>query len=117
MRHAKSILLACALCFVTAARSDDVKPVDAKQELQAAIDILKTHHMNRAKVDWTKLSTDAFASLGSASKAEEAYPAIRHLITALGVPHTFLRDAQAAKALQTDSDVGQVRAPYWAPPE
>jgi hypothetical protein len=117
MRHAKSILLACALCFATVARSDDVKPVDAKQELQAAIDILKTHHMNRDQLDWSKATADAYALLGNATRPEDAYPAIRQVITALGVRHTNLFPADFVKAEMSGSTVGGFAPPYWAPPE
>ncbi len=114
----KTILLVLALVLGVSARADDVaKPVDARQELQAAIDILKTHHMNRDQVDWTKLSADAFASLSNATNPDAAYPAIYRIIAALGVRHTFMQSADYVKAEQTGKPVGGFAPAYWAPPE
>jgi hypothetical protein len=118
MRYEMLIPLFVACALQVSALADDLpRPVDARQELQAAIDILKTNHMNREKVDWPKLSAEQFASIENATKPEEAYPAINRVIAALGIPHTFLQGAQYMRAWRADASVGQIKAPYWAPPE
>lgn len=114
----KSLALIVVFALCASARADDApKPVDAKQELQAAIDILKTYHMNRDKVDWPTVSAAAFAQLGNATKAEDAYPAINAVIAALGEHHTFMQSATYVKAWASGAAVGNQAAPYWAPPE
>jgi hypothetical protein len=117
MRLARALTVLFVLGLGVAARAGDTPPVDARTELQAAIDILKTYHMNRDKVDWAKVSADAFAQLGNGTKAEDAYPAINGIIATLGESHTILQSAATTKAWTTGQAVGDVKPPYWAPPE
>jgi carboxyl-terminal processing protease len=117
MRFRKAFSIACVLVVGASAAAEDAKPVDARTELQAAIDILRTYHMNRDKVDWAKVSADAFAQLGNATKAEDAYPAINGAIAALGEKHTFMQSAAYMNAWTSGTAVGNQPAPYWAPPE
>jgi hypothetical protein len=90
---------------------------DAKTELNAAIDLLKARHMNSNKVDWPAVQTKALAILGSATKPEEAYPAIRYVIVQLREKHTSMMTADAWKAMRADTPVGRAPAPDWRPPE
>jgi hypothetical protein len=90
---------------------------DARTELDAALGLLKAGHMNSSKVDWPALQTKALAMLGSATKPEEAYPAIRYVIVQLGEKHTSMMTADAWKAMMADRMVGRAPAPDWQPPE
>ncbi|HKU55221.1 MAG TPA: S41 family peptidase [Rhizomicrobium sp.] len=103
------------LPFGLTARADNMP--DAKTELNAAIDLLKARHMNSNKMDWPTVQTKALAMLGSATKPEEAYAAIRYVIAQLGEKHTSMVPADAWKAMMTDTSVGKARAPDWQPPE
>jgi hypothetical protein len=89
---------------------------DAATELHAAIDILKTRHMNRAKVDWPKVEAAAFEAAKSAKTAADAYPIIRDIIAQLGEKHTMLIGADSVKARQTGAKVGNAEpSPFNAP--
>jgi hypothetical protein len=90
---------------------------DAKAELTAAIDLLKTRHMNSSKVDWPAVQAKALDMLGDAMKPEEAYPAIRYVIAQLGEKHTFMITADGWKAMSTGAAVGKSQPPDWQPPE
>lgn len=115
MQALKALLISIALLpFSLAARADDVP--NAKTELITAIDLLKARHMNSGKMDWPVVQTQALAMLGSATKPEAAYPAIRYVIFQLGERHTYLRTADEAKALMTGTRVGSVQPPDWQMP-
>ncbi len=113
MRSGKTVL---ALLFLaTAAHADDAP--NAKAELAAGIAILKAHHINRDKFDWMAVEAQANIMLGDKTKVTEAYPAIRYVIAQLGEKHTFLVNADAAKAQMTDRAVGNARPPDVNTPE
>jgi len=114
--HRACALVVAVLAFAIAADADD-KPVTADQELSAAIDILKAHHINRDKVDWAKLETAAHAEIQSANVAADAYPAIREIIEQLGAKHTSLLPADYARAISTGQKVGDAKPPRFDPPE
>jgi hypothetical protein len=116
MSLGKTLAFAFALLFVSGADADEPVAPDAKAELRAAIDILKAHHMNSAKLDWPAVEADAQKILDGA-KAEDAYPAIRYIITQLGEKHTFLQNADWAKAQMSGKQVGNARPPDWITPE
>lgn len=90
---------------------------EATAELRAAIDALKTNHINRDKADWQKLETDAFGAAKDAKTAADTYPAIQSLINALGERHTFLQTADAFAAMRTNRQVGNATPPQFHPPE
>lgn len=115
MRPVAALLISIVLLsFGLTARADDVP--DAKTELSTAIDLLKARHMNSGKMDWPVVQAKAMAMLGNATKAEEAYPAIRFVIVQLGERHTYLRTSDEAKALMTGTRVGNVQPPDWQMP-
>jgi carboxyl-terminal processing protease len=116
MRSTK--LLSCAFVVIAlaapvgAVRADDAPPaapIDAASELHAAIDLLKTHHMNRDKVDWTAVTTHADTMIATAKTAADAYPAILYVIRQLGEKHTVLQAADFVKAMTSGDKTG---SPY-----
>lgn len=115
MRSQKAVLAFMLCAMVGGVRADDAP--DAKAELAAGIAILKTHHMNRDKLDWPAVEAQAQALLGDKTKAADAYPAIRAVIRELGQKHTFLMSADGAKALMTGHPSGKVRPPDDRTPE
>jgi hypothetical protein len=116
MRLIKALLVSLALSLLgPTARADDMP--DAKTELSAAIELLKARHINSSKLDWPAVQAKALDMLGSATKPEEAYPAIRYVIAQLAERHTSLMPADAFKALMTGTPVGKIRPPDWQPPE
>jgi len=58
--------------------------------LDQAIALLRAHHINSAKADWPRLIAEAHAEIAGAKTSAGTYSAIRDLIGALGVRHTFL---------------------------
>jgi carboxyl-terminal processing protease len=116
MRLIKALLVSIILLpFGLIARADDGP--DAKAELSAAVDLLKTRHMNSSQVDWPAVQAKASAMLGDATRPQEAYPAIRYLIAQLHEKHTSLFPADAWKAMTTGAPVGKLQPPDWQPPE
>jgi carboxyl-terminal processing protease len=94
------------------------QPVTAKVEMDDAITVLKTYHINRAKVDWPALELHAQQMIDGKTVASDAYPAIRHLIAQLGEKHTALRSADIEKAIETDHAAsGSARPPRVILPE
>lgn len=107
----RTVLLLLALCaFVFCSTAED-NPVTAQQELSAAIGILKSHQINRDKVDWPSIDSKANARLTGAQTAPDAYPAIRFVIGQLGIRHTFLVTADAYKAMTSGKRVGDATPP------
>lgn len=95
-------------CLLVCAHAEDRPAVDAATELHAAIDILKTHHMNRDKPDWPTVTAKAEAMIAGAKTAMDAYPAVNFVIKALGEKHTFLMTASYVSAMKSGqtSDAG-----------
>jgi len=87
-------------CLISSAYAEDRPAVDAATELHAAIDILKTHHMNRDKPDWPTVTAKSEAMIAGAKTAMDAYPAINFVIKALGEKHTFLMTASYVSAIK-----------------
>lgn len=106
-----------AICVTTSARAADQQSVDAATELRAAIDILKTYHMNRDKLDWPAVEARASADIKDKPSAADAYPAIRDIIKQLGEKHTSLAPAEYAKATRTGTKVGNTEPPPFSAPE
>ncbi len=123
IRYFRAALLVLFLGSIPeAASGDDVTPpptmsADATAELRAAIDILKTHHMDRAKLDWPKTEAQVFAMAKDAKSPADTYSAIRYIIEMLGEKHTFLQTADAFKAMTSDRQVGSAAPPPFNPPE
>ena len=90
---------------------------EAASELTAAIDILKTRHMNHDRLDWPRVEAAAFESVKSAKTAADTYPVIRDIIKQLGEKHTRLISADNVKARKTGTKVGDATPPYFSAPE
>ncbi len=99
-----TIGLAVIAFVMASARADDQADMspEARTELAAAIDDLKTHHMNRATVEWPAVEAEAWRRAVGAKTAADAYPAIRYVIAQLHEKHTFLEPADYVKAIMAD---------------
>lgn len=98
--------LACIVTPAAMAQSDkaDAAPSpDAKAEFQAAVDILKAHHLNRDKADWKNISAQGDSLIPAGKPAAEAYPSIQGVLYYLAIRHSYLIPAD------------QVRKQYTAP--
>lgn len=60
----------------------------ARDYLDSAIEALRENHVNRDKVDWRALESEARRRSDGAETSAETYPAIRWLIAQLGEKHT-----------------------------
>ena len=84
-------------------RIEDVGPATAPaasavtpaEMVDRAIALLREHHINSASTDWDRVAAEARAQIQGSTDARAAYPAIQHVIDALGERHTFLRPAPA----------------------
>ena len=81
-------------------------PPTAADELGAALKILKTKHIDRARADWPAIEAVAWKGLHRSGKPEEAYPAINGVIKALGEKHTSLFTRNEWKAQMTGEQQG-----------
>jgi hypothetical protein len=64
--------------------------VEARQVLEAAIDIVKSHALKRPEIPWADVEIEARTLAGGAVETSDAYPAIRYLVARLGDPHSFV---------------------------
>lgn len=64
---------------------------EAAAYLDRAIAILREHHIKSGGADWPALTAKAHAEIAGAQTTADTYPAIRHLIDALGVRHSFFQ--------------------------
>jgi hypothetical protein len=103
----RTVLAVMAFCLFTAPAA---AAVDARQELMTAIRLLQARHINSAKPDWPAVTAQAEAMLAG-EQPQDAYPAIRFVIAALGERHTFLKSADAMAARQTGQRVGNAVPP------
>lgn len=110
----RSIVLAALLAWPLAAEATQPS---AEAELRAAIDVLKTYHMNRDRLDWPAVETKTLASIKDKTNAADAYPAIWDIIKQLGEKHTFLVPAENVKARQTGTKIGNAEPPPFNAPE
>jgi carboxyl-terminal processing protease len=62
---------------------------EAAAYLDQAIAVLRANHINSAEADWPALTARARAEIEGARTPADTYPAIRHLIGALGERHSF----------------------------
>jgi hypothetical protein len=58
--------------------------------LDAAIALLRQHHINSASADWDRIAAEARTRLAAQPSAQDAHAAVRYVIDALGERHTFL---------------------------
>ncbi|GAA0549089.1 hypothetical protein FHS83_001075 [Rhizomicrobium palustre] len=114
--HKLGLAITAAVLSMAAAPPPTMAP-EAAKELSAAIDILKTRHMNRDRLDWAEVEKEAFEAAKSAATPAETYPAIRGIITKLNEKHTFLIPAENEKARQTGAAVGKTQPPPFIVPE
>lgn len=73
--------------------------------LRSALEILKTSHINRDKVDWPKLTREAEALAANAVDPGDTYPAIEYVINELGEAHTSLIPARNPERSHAQSTV------------
>jgi hypothetical protein len=88
----------------------------AVRYLDAALEVMETHALRRAEVDWPALRREAFAHARGAATPAETHAAVRFALRALGDRHSYLQSAAATRALATTA-VGNARtgAPAAAP--
>jgi carboxyl-terminal processing protease len=87
-------LLLSAAVFAAAASAAG----PAAAELDAALAILKAHHINSGKADWPAIEARARARVAKADKAAEAYPVIKAVLGELGEHHSFLLPAAVVQS-------------------
>lgn len=108
----KTITAVLGLCSAIYASVVYAKPSDdAASLLDEAIAELRENHVNRARVDWSQITASAHAAIEHAQNAEEAYPAIRQVIAALGEKHTMFHPAVAAAPAMTGLEQPKPAAP------
>ncbi|WP_134727327.1 MULTISPECIES: S41 family peptidase [Amycolatopsis] len=66
--------------------------------LLGALNLLRTHSMDRDRVDWPRVEAEALRAAEGASTFSETYPAIQTVISELGNQHTKLLSPAQAKA-------------------
>lgn len=104
---AAAFIVATAALSPASAAPDAAPRTDADPQgyLTRAIEILKTEHLNRSKVDWPALEAEARKIAAGARTPEQTYPAIWYVITQLGDPHTQLWAPQFTQRTQAGQDV------------
>ena len=80
-------------------RSPDTASSETTAYLDEALALLRTHHINRERVDWVGVADAAHRLASGARTPAQTHAAIRAVITHLGERHTFLRPAAQAQAL------------------
>ncbi|MEQ1855801.1 MAG: S41 family peptidase [Longimicrobiales bacterium] len=120
---AASVLIALLSAPLEAQVSDD-----ARQYLDAVLDIMEEEALRRASVDWVQVRADAHSFARRASTPEQTYPAIRRALRALRDNHSFLQLPQPSQtpsgALMPPStgvafsrrvgdDIGLIRVPFF----
>ena len=112
-------LLAVALAILSLpAAAQEARPELAPRAyLQSALAALESQHIHRASVDWPALKSEAYALARNAKTPAETYPAIEHVIAALGEKHTVLYPAPppAPKPAAPAADESRPRAPFRMP--
>ncbi len=63
----------------------------ARSYLNAALDIMQTHSINRYKIDWPTLRAQTFQQAGLAQNRRDTHDAIRFALRELGDHHSFFR--------------------------
>ncbi|MYT11859.1 MULTISPECIES: S41 family peptidase [unclassified Streptomyces] len=78
--------------------------------LEAVLDLLEEHALNRERMDWARVRREAEAQIADATATEQAYGVIDAVLDLLGDPHTFfLRPQDAGEARdQEEAPAGPV---------
>ena len=71
--------------------SEATPDVSAAENLEAAIALLRTHHINSGSADWDRIIAEARRRNAGARDASDAYDAIQYVIDTLGERHTMIR--------------------------
>lgn len=72
----------------------------ARDYLEAVLDLLEEHALNRDRLDWARVRRDAEAQIADATATEQAYGAIDAVLDLLGDPHTFFLRPQDAEEVR-----------------
>ncbi len=83
----------------------------AASYLNAALDIMQAHSVNRRKLDWPALRARAVARAGAAQTYAATYPAIRQALVELGDHHSFFREPGASVSLSPVLPAGTMGTP------
>lgn len=78
----------------------------AANYLDQAIAILRARHINSAKADWSRLTSEAHAAIAGAETSADTYSAIRTLIGELGVAHSFFMPPPTRDQIQAATRAG-----------
>lgn len=71
--------------------SEETISITAKGYLNAALDIMQAHSINRYEIDWPSLRAQTFEKAGAAQTTSHTYGAIRFALGELGDNHSFFR--------------------------
>ena len=90
---------------------------EAKAYLDDVIAAFRDRHINRGKVDWTKVTARAYEVAGDAKTPADTYKAVDVIVEAMGEKHTFFLGADKVKSIKTGAKVGNSEAPRLVLPE
>ena len=91
------------------------RTTEAEAYLRSAIELLKTHHINRDSVDWGTVTAEADQRIRNAVTTADTYPAIRSILTSLGERHSFLVEPRQVAAPPTTSASQEALASFPLP--
>lgn len=100
------VIVACGAVAIGAVAA----PPTPQEYLDSAISALRANHVNRDKVDWPALEAAARRLAKDADTTSETWPAIRHVIAALGEKHTSFDAPSSKKAASTPPATDKPRA-------
>ncbi len=100
MKKAAAALALLAFCPAPAAAAPSA---EARALVDEAIAELRTHHIQRGRMDWDRLAREAYEIADNAVTPRDAHPAIEHVIAALGERHTMFLPARTAPAPVPDA--------------
>jgi carboxyl-terminal processing protease len=111
LRRFSAALVAGALFFSAACSGGDaggepVAPVTpqmsayARAYLDSALNLMQSHSLHRARVQWPQLRQEAVAFAGTAQTPAQTYPAINLALDGLGDNHSLLLPPQAVTGAQ-----------------
>jgi len=99
---------------LTPIQPNNAPSAEASRYLEAALDIMQQHSINREQVDWESLRREARIAASGTSTAEETYPAIGFALHMLGDNHSaLLRPDDASKLFSAESESSEI--PKWNP--
>ena len=97
----------CGTASVAATPSEE-----ARTYFDTAVTILRTHHLDRASVDWEKAVPEAEALIVEAKTRRDTYPAIKALLEAIGNRHShFLTPERVPARREADGAEGGIASP------